>query len=118
MELENLDTSEAPWKEVRTSNLRPVDGVVAEGFHSIVYECSFENVRYSLARFYLYDVELFRAWGVVTEEHCSFHRYRNVDDSWGGTKKGCPSFSIDVKHSKLSIGSQEDAILYPITIRT
>jgi len=79
------------WQLVRTNNPRPIDERVIKGYWSQVYEQTIDDVVWSMGQFFFHDQELFRAWGVKKEEHCSFH---TIQAESGVVHEGCPQYTL------------------------
>lgn len=80
------------WQHVLTKDPRPIDDKVIVGVKSLVYEQDIGGVIWSMGQFFFGEQELFRAWGVKTDEHCSFHTIVSEDNF---VHSGCPQYTLE-----------------------
>lgn len=89
-------------------------GTSLPGLHGSFYRRAVANGRHSVGVYTLAGVEIFRAWGWVGEEHCSWHAVRHVPQfcepvaagtgisanqffapfEWDGPHQGCPEIAV------------------------
>lgn len=89
-------------------------GFCLGGFCSKSHARTIEGIEWSLARFYLNDEELFRAWGVKADLHCSAHLYCFDTQP----RIGCPTVAVEDDEGGvgfLVLGENEKR--YPVSIR-
>ncbi len=93
-ELVLLGSDISKWVFVKRIDPRPFDGYLIQGFYSERYEIKDEAEHFSMGRFYLGDKEMFRAWGKMSEEHCSFHALLKKSGGLSEPIAGCPAVSL------------------------
>jgi hypothetical protein len=101
------------WIMTKRNDLRPIDSQIIQGFYSLSHTHT-SIPQAVMARFFLGDTELYRAWGFSDEEHCSFHSI--FLDSTPEAIPGCPPVTVIHKDgaSSLSLGTRYP--LLPIII--
>ena len=120
----NKDTAQlggdlAAWHHVKTNDPRPLFGVTLTGFYSERYERDQNGEPLSLGCFFLHDTELYRAWGRVADEHCSFHSLRLPDGIMSEPIAGCPDVSLILNDAGAHIVIKRDGqevIRHPTTV--
>lgn len=107
-----LDLSE--WIETRKNNPRPMDGKVIEGFYSLSHKHR-TIPELVMARFFLGDRELHRAWGFKQDLHCSFHVLFVTDRVKSCV--GCPPVQVVLGgDDSLQYTIDEEVIKIPVKI--
>lgn len=84
------------WSEHKTRDPRPVNGYVIKGMASISYRQTQDGTMYSMGRFFLDEKEVYRAWGLFEEEHCSFNSVK-LASRMSDPIEGCPDVSVTLK---------------------
>jgi hypothetical protein len=104
------------WTQTKRTDPRPLDGFHIEGFYSVSYaHQSIEKL--VLARFFLHDAEVHRAWGWATEKCCSYHLLFLEDNPT--PRAGCPPVKVlDQEHSLLQYTTESGILSTPITLNS
>lgn len=77
-----------------------------------------DGVPCSLAQFFLDDAEIYRAWGLKADEHCSYHSVRLQGGSMSSPIESCPKVSVveeDSKTGAIRLETPEGDVEYPVT---
>jgi len=104
----------ADWTIIKHNDPRPVDGHTIDGFYSLSHK---HNTIPGLvmARFFLHDRELHRAWGWKEESHCSYHLL--LVEKEPRPHGGCPPFNVARgEQDVLQYRTGDSVISLPITI--
>ena len=102
------------WTMTKRNDPRPVDGHTIDGFYSLSHS---HNTIPGLvmARFFLHDQELYRAWGWKEESHCSYHLLLVEVNPLPHT--GCPPVAVvRGEQDALTFTTGDVATAIPITI--
>ena len=78
------------------------DGVAVPGLCGAFYRCTDGARTLSIGIYLLGTAELFRAWGYVDEEHCTFHSVTCVDGDVDGPYTGCPDVRVHTEPGRVT----------------
>ena len=102
------------WRMTKRNDPRPVDGYTIVGFYSLSHEHT-TIPDLVMARFFLADRELHRAWGWRNEQHCSFHLLLVAANP--RPHPGCPPVAVvRGKQDVLKYTTEDTIISIPITL--
>ena len=76
------------------------------GIKAMIYHKKINGADWSLGRFFLNEKEIFRAWGLVSDEYCSFNMV-NFDTGWSPSMTGCPDIEVKDEYLILKAGEQK-----------
>ncbi len=93
-ELELLGSDISKWTLTKRSDPRLFEGYLIQGFYAEQYEIKNDTEHFSMGRFFLNGDEVYRAWGKLAEEHCSFHALLKKSGELSEPIAGCPAVSL------------------------
>lgn len=77
------------WELMRRNDPRPIEGKIIVGFYSLSHQHT-HNEKLVMARFFLKEEELYRAWGWKDDPHCAYHYIVEANE----VRKGCPQIAL------------------------
>jgi hypothetical protein len=104
--LKKIGLTSTSWIFSREDRPRIFEGYHIKNFYARIENTGVKGV-FSRGIFYLNDKELYRAWGIRKNLHCSYHAYKN-GDSFTRIYEGCPSVLLsDISGSEASLTIDE-----------
>jgi hypothetical protein len=102
------------WTMTKRNDPRPIDGQIIKNFYSLSH--SHNTIpELVMARFFLHNQELYRAWGWKEEAHCSYHLL--LIERYPKPRVGCPPVEVvRGKQDTLTFTTTDVTISIPIAI--